>query len=108
MLRYIIIAFTLLLWMPETESQNILDAYRYAFQTPTGSARYNGLSGSMSAIGAGLSTASHNPAGIAAFWKSEVVGWYGVSIIGNYSPLEDGRISWGRSYKYKFTVLSRM
>src|SRR5690625_1081495 len=104
MLRYIIIAFTLLLWMPETESQNILDAYRYAFQTPTGSARYNGLSGSMSAIGADLSTASHNPAGIAAFWKSEVAGRIGVSIMGNNSTLIDGGTGEIRTQYFKFTV----
>jgi len=104
MLRYIIIAFTLLLWMPETESQNIIDAYRYAFQTPTGSARYNGLSGAMSAIGADLSTASHNPAGIAAFWKSEVAGSLGVSIIGNNSTLIDGGTGEIGSNDFKFTV----
>lgn len=104
MLRYIIVAFTLLLWMPETESQNILDAYRYSFMTPSGSARYNGLSGAMSAIGADLSTVNHNPAGIAAFWKSEVSGSLGVSAIGNKSTLINGGTGAIGSNDFKFSV----
>lgn len=104
MLRYIMIFFTLMIWVSESESQNILDAYRYSFQTPTGSARYNGLSGAMSAIGADFSTVNHNPAGIAAFWKSEVAGTLGVSIIGNNSTLIDGGTGSIGSNEFKFIV----
>lgn len=62
-------------------AQNLLDAHRYSFQNPTGSARFNATSGAMNAIGADITTGSHNPAGIAAFWKSEL------SLTGNMALL---------------------
>src|SRR5699024_6223805 len=64
----------------------------------------NGLSGAMSAIGADLSTASHNPAGIAAFWKSEVAGSLDVSVIGNKSTLVNGGSGEIGSNDFKFSV----
>lgn len=57
--------------MNSLSAQNLNDAFRYSFQNPLGSARYNATSGAMNAIGADITTGSHNPAGIAAFWKSE-------------------------------------
>lgn len=89
-IRNIVLGFIILMVASEGYSQNILDAYRYSFQTPTGSARFNGLGGSMSAIGADLSVASHNPAGIAAFWKSEISGTLDVSVFSNTANLVNG------------------
>lgn len=89
-IRNIVIGFILFVCTAQGYGQNILDAYRYSFQTPTGSARYNALGGSMSAIGADLSVASHNPAGIAAFWKSEIAGTVNVSVFSNTAQLING------------------
>lgn len=84
--------------------QNILDAYRYSFQTPTGSARFNGLGGAMSAIGADMSVASHNPAGIAAFWKSEVSGTLDVSVFSNDATLINGGTGKIGSSDFEMTI----
>lgn len=68
-------------------TQNLLDAYRYSFQNPSGTARYNGVSGAMNAIGADISLGSHNPAGIAAFWKSELAVSGDISLLNSESSL---------------------
>jgi len=48
--------------------QNERDAYRYAQYSPTGTARYSALAGSMGAFGADFTTLSaNNPAGIGLF-----------------------------------------
>jgi len=55
-----------------TFSQNYIDAIRYSFLTQGGSARYMGMSGAFSALGADFSVLSTNPAGIAVSKKSRV------------------------------------
>lgn len=102
--KSILTGFILLVFVITGTSQNILDAYRYSFQTPTGSARYNGLGGSMSAIGADLSVASINPAGIAAFWKSEISGTLDVSVFSNKSTLINGGIGEVGSSDFEMTL----
>lgn len=54
-------------------AQNERDAFRYAQYSPTGTARYSALSGSMGAFGADFTTLSaNNPAGIGLFKRSEM------------------------------------
>ena len=102
--RNIIMGLFLMIFMVTGHSQNILDAYRYSFQTPTGSARYNALGGAMSAIGADLSLASHNPAGIGAFWKSEASATLGVSVISNSATLINGGAGSVSSSDFEMTI----
>ncbi len=55
-------------------AQNEMDAFRYAQYTPTGSARYTSLAGSMGGFGADFSVLSaNNPAGIGLYKRSEIV-----------------------------------
>lgn len=51
-------------------AQNENDALRYSFLTYGGTARYMGMSGAFSALGADFSVLSTNPAGIGSFKKS--------------------------------------
>lgn len=102
--KHIFAGLFLLIFMVTGNSQNILDAYRYSFQTPTGSARFNGLGGAMSAVGADLSVASHNPAGIGAFWKSEVSGTLDVSIFSNDATLINGGTGKVGSSDFEMTI----
>lgn len=104
MWKYVTALFLLLWGVSGVQSQNILDAYRYTFQTPTGTARTNGLGGAMSAIGADLGMISQNPAGIAAFWKSEVAGSLGVAVMSNNSVLRDGGTGKVSSSDFQFNV----
>jgi hypothetical protein len=54
-------------------AQNERDAFRYAQYSPTGTARYSALSGSIGAFGADFTVLSaNNPAGIGLFKRSEV------------------------------------
>lgn len=67
--RTVIILISLLplsLW-----AQNDRDAFRFSFMTPTGTARFSSLAGSMGAFGADFSTASVNPAALGTYNKSE-------------------------------------
>lgn len=53
-------------------SQTLDDAVRYSLQEYNSTARFAGVAGSFTALGADVSTASVNPAGIAEFRKSEI------------------------------------
>ena len=53
-------------------AQNDRDAFRFSFTTPTGTARFSSLAGSMGAFGADFSTASVNPAALGTYNKSEI------------------------------------
>jgi len=52
-------------------SQNEIDALRYTYLLPIGTARYLGLAGAYNSTGADLSMISINPAGLAQYKKSE-------------------------------------
>jgi|SRR5690625_1134555 len=108
MWKYIGSVLILIFLIGEAKTQDLekdlLNAYRNAFQVSTGSARFNGLGGAMSAIGADLSMISHNPAGIAAFWKSEVAGTLGISVMTNNSVLKDGGKGKVSSSDFQFNV----
>lgn len=75
----IIISLSLLLGILTTGvSQTLEDAVRYSFLNSSSTARSIGVGGSMSPLGADISVANTNPAGIAEFKKSEFVIGIGV------------------------------
>lgn len=53
-------------------AQNEIDALRYSYLFHGGTARYNAMGGAFGALGADISVASTNPAGIGLFRKSEL------------------------------------
>ena len=56
----------------EAAAQTLDDALRYSIQNYNATARFSGVGGSFNALGADVSVASTNPAGIAEFRKSEI------------------------------------
>lgn len=52
-------------------SQNEIDALRYSYLIPLGTARYSSLGGAYNAVGADLATLFSNPAGMGIYKKSE-------------------------------------
>lgn len=61
----------LTLFATAARSQNDRDAFRYSQLSPTGTARFTSLGGSMGAFGADFSTASTNPAALGTYNRSE-------------------------------------
>ncbi len=53
-------------------SQNHVDALRYSYLEPLGTARFSALSGSFSSLGGDLSSIHQNPAGLAIYRTDEV------------------------------------
>lgn len=82
--------FFLLATVSSLSAQNVTDALRYSFFEYGGTARFTGLGGAMSAIGADLSTASTNPAGIAWIQNSEYTITPGLLNTTTQSRLLDG------------------
>lgn len=66
-----ILTFSLALASVSGFAQNEIDALRYSENDITGSARFMGLSGAMSAMGNDLSAITINPAGVAVFNKTQ-------------------------------------
>ena len=56
-----------------SKSQTATDALRYSYTNVGGTARTIGIGGAISALGADFTTLSTNPAGLAAYRKSELV-----------------------------------
>ncbi len=77
-------------------AQTDLDVYRYNLSEVSGSARYMGLGGSMSALGGDFSAIANNPAGLATFRNDE----FGIGfMLNNQSStgyLNDGVVNDGR------------
>ncbi len=73
MIKRVLLIVLLLISFKYTSAQNENDALRYSFLTHGGTARYMGMSGAFSALGADFSTLSTNPAGIGMFKKSRFV-----------------------------------
>lgn len=72
MLKHIIITILLTSLIPFSgQAQTVSDALRYSLQNIMGTARNISTGGSMSGIGADFSAVGQNPAGVAAYWKSE-------------------------------------
>lgn len=65
-----------------SSAQNEIDALRYSQLSVMGSARFNGMAGSFSALGADLSLGAINPAGFGRYNKSEVGISFGANIHG--------------------------
>ncbi len=76
MKKYIIIGLVVCSY--QLAAQNISDAVRYSFLPQLTTARSIGVGGSMSPVGADISVASNNPAGIAEYRKSEFVIGFGI------------------------------
>lgn len=72
MIRSITFLIFLLVTVIQIKSQTLDDALRYSFHDYYSTARFAGVSGAFSPLGADVSIASINPAGIAEFRKSEV------------------------------------
>lgn len=66
-MKRIIILISLLSFHFANYGQNEVDALRYTFFNPTGTARYTSLGGAMGALGGDLSAITFNPGGIALF-----------------------------------------
>ncbi len=65
--------WSVLLVAGQLTGQNISDALRYAMWQPGGTARAVGAGGALGALGADYSVVSTNPAGLAAFRRSEML-----------------------------------
>jgi hypothetical protein len=71
MKRLLPVAVALLLTAPAL-AQTIQDAVRYSQLTPSGTARFLGVGGAFTALGADFASASQNPAGMAMYRASEL------------------------------------
>jgi len=70
-MRYISIFLSILFFSFELTAQTLSDAVRYSFLEVGGTARTVGVGGATGALGADFSVLSTNPAGLAAFRRSE-------------------------------------
>jgi hypothetical protein len=71
-MKKIVFSFSIaVLFSLNTIAQNEVDAMRYSQLTFGGTARFNAMGGSMSALGGDISILSFNPAGIGIFRKTE-------------------------------------
>ena len=66
------IAFLLLLTSFSASAQNEMDALRYSFSEPGGTARFSSMGGAFGALGGDFSSLSINPAGLGVFRSSEI------------------------------------
>lgn len=66
-MKRLIVIFTGILIFNITVGQNLTDAYRYSNNIYTGSARFAGMAGSLSALGGDFSSATTNPAGLGIY-----------------------------------------
>lgn len=66
-MKRLIVIFTGILICNITDGQTLTDAYRYSNNTYTGSARFAGMAGSLSALGGDFSSATTNPAGLGIY-----------------------------------------
>ncbi|MBA3683526.1 MAG: hypothetical protein H0W73_20525 [Bacteroidetes bacterium] len=71
MYRIIILSGLLILGL-QSYSQNDVDAIRYSRYGVNGTSRFMGLGGAFGALGADLSCAAYNPAGLALYRKGEI------------------------------------
>lgn len=74
MYRILVISLFISLFSNKISSQTLDDALRLSIHEYNSTARFAGVSGAFSALGADASIANINPAGIAEFRKSEITG----------------------------------
>ena len=86
MIRLVIVLLLIVISHFST-AQTLDDAVRYSFLPQQNTARSLGAGGSMGPLGADVSVATVNPAGIAEFRKSEIVLGFGVPIVSTDATL---------------------
>lgn len=86
MIRIVLVLLSIALYQSAT-AQTLDDAVRYSFLPQQNTARSLGAGGTMSPLGADISVATVNPAGIAEFRKSEIVLGFGVPIVSTDATL---------------------
>lgn len=69
--------------------QYATEALRFSVFSPQGTSRFSALGGAMGAIGADLSTASHNPAGIGLFRQNQLSISPGINLSYGYSNWQE-------------------
>jgi len=84
------ITYILLLFTISCAGQTLDDALRYSFHENYNTARFAGVAGAFSSLGADVSLASINPAGIAEFRKSEVTATLNFLNTENIAALDGG------------------
>lgn len=77
--------------------QTLDDALRYSFNEYNSTARFAGVSGAFSALGADVSVANINPAGIAEFRRSEITGTLNAFNTKNESILDNNQVNISKS-----------
>jgi hypothetical protein len=82
-MKKLIVAITLLIAAWKGFAQNVEDIVRISKTDAIGSARVLGTGGAWGAVGADLSSASINPAGLGFFRKNELVG--SIAVTANYA-----------------------
>lgn len=98
MLRKLIFSTAILLCTGiAVQGQNEIDALRYSWINPQGSARFNALGGAFTSLGGDISGASMNPAGIGIFRKSEVSLSPGVRVLGGSAGFQGQEFDMSRS-----------
>jgi hypothetical protein len=82
MFKYVIYLF-IALSAGSIMAQNDLDAIRYSRTAVNGSSRFTAMGGAFGALGADLSCAANNPAGLALFKRGEIAFGFGIKTTHN-------------------------
>ncbi|MEY3051482.1 MAG: hypothetical protein RLY31_1267 [Bacteroidota bacterium] len=99
-----LILLALLLTTSRPEAQTIRDVIRYSMVEPGGTARNLGVGGAMGALGADFSVLSTNPAGLAAFRRSEFTFSPALSRTNTRETLEGEDNRTVKDFKTKMTI----
>ena len=73
-------------------AQNDLDMLRYARSSVGGSARFTAMGGAFGAVGADMSVANYNPAGLALYRKSDLNFGFGLKLESNTTNLQNSNL----------------
>jgi len=101
MKKLLIITISVLISWTTLFAQNEIDALRYSYLIPGGTARYNAMGGSFGALGADLSVMSFNPAGLGVFRSSELTFSTGFVLTQNFATINDNRAS---DFDFNFNI----
>ncbi|MCK9254917.1 MAG: hypothetical protein GX793_07495 [Bacteroidales bacterium] len=82
-------------------AQNEVDALRYSYLIPGGTARYNAMGGSFGALGADPSVISFNPAGLGIYKSSEFSFSTGFALTQNYATINNNQAS---DFDFNFNI----
>lgn len=87
MKKLLIIFLSLIASYDFSMAQNEVDALRYSYLIPVGTARFNSMGGAFGALGGDLTTMAYNPAGIGVYRKSDMsftMGWSNAKVDAYY------------------------